>query len=148
MIQKMKRTIIALGMFLVCSTAYSQNDTFTRNHSDEILRSTIVITVLLIFMWFILSIIGRFMEFRLKNKIIDKGITDHLANSILHTSSKDDRNINIKWFAVLMGAGIGLLLVYYTMPLHIHSLAYMAFSLAFSFLGYYLYLRKEESRQK
>ena len=47
-----------------------------------------------------------------------------------------------KWFAMLAGTGVGLTLVNYTMPLGVHSIAIMSFSIAASFLGYYLFIRK------
>jgi hypothetical protein len=43
---------------------------------------------------------------------------------------------------MLAGTGVGLTLVNYTMPLGVHSIAIMSFSIAASFLGYYLFIRK------
>ena len=81
------------------------------------------------------------MDFRLKNKIIDKGVSEAIAASLLQNDKSETRNTSIKWFALLMGIGIGSTIVYYTLPLNIHSIAIMAFSMAASFLGYYLYLK-------
>ena len=61
---------------------------------------------------------------------------------LLQTNSGEEKHINIKWFAILAGLGIGLLLVYYTKPLDIHSLAIMAFSISLSFLGYYFFVKQ------
>jgi hypothetical protein len=38
--------------------------------------------------------------------------------------------------------GAGLMIVNYTQPLGIHSLAIMAFSISLSFLGYYFFIRQ------
>ena len=84
------------------------------------------------------------MDYRLKNKIIDKGISEELASSLLHVDPNESKNINIKWFAILAGIGTALTIIYYTLPLGIHSLAIMAFCIAASFLGYYFFLRKAE----
>ncbi|KIC93121.1 hypothetical protein [Flavihumibacter solisilvae] len=97
-----------------------------------------------LFMIFILSIINRIMDYRLKNKIVEKGIPENLVSSILQTSPKENRNINIKWFSLLMGISLGLLIVYNTLPLGIHSLAIIAFCVATSFLGYYFFLKQSE----
>ena len=86
----------------------------------------------------------RILDHRIKNKILDRGITDNVAMSILQTNPNENRNINIKWFAILTGIGAGLSLVNFTRPLGIHSLAIMTFSIAVSFLGYYYFLRKSE----
>jgi hypothetical protein len=44
----------------------------------------------------------------------------------------------------LASTGVGLIIVYYTMPLDIHSWAIMAISISFGFLGYYFFLRESE----
>lgn len=91
---------------------------------------------------FILVIMKRLFEYRLKNKIVEKGLPENLVASILQAGTSEEKNSNVKWFAILTGAGIGLTFIYYTQPLGIHSLAIMSFSIAASFLGYYLFIRK------
>jgi len=100
------------------------------------------IFVVLAFMVFILSIIKLILEQRLKNKIVDKGVPESLASSILQKNIGESIHANIKWFALLTGLGAGLIIVNYTLPLGIHSLAIMSLSIALSFLGYFLYLKK------
>jgi capsular polysaccharide biosynthesis protein len=97
-----------------------------------------------LFMIFILVIIKRVMDYRIKNRIVEKGIPDSIASSVLQTSPRENRNINIKWFALLAGIGIGLTIINYTLPLGIHSLAIMVFCVAASFLGYYFFLKQSE----
>ena len=91
--------------------------------------------------YFILMIIKRLMDYRLKNKIIDKGISEQVATSILQNNEESDKNETIKWALLLFGIGTGLTIVYHQLPLHIHSIAIMAFSIAASYIGYYVYLR-------
>lgn len=82
------------------------------------------------------------LDYRLKNKIIDRGISEQIASSLLEKSVTDKKEDSIKWAFLLLGLGGGLTVAYQTMPLDIHSLAIMAFSLGLSYLAYYLYLRK------
>lgn len=110
--------------------------------NPEVFRVCATIFVVGLFMLFILTIMKKIFEYRLKNKIVEKGITENIASSILQTKNGEETHINIKWFALLAGIGIGLTIVYYTLPLGIHSLAIMAFSISASFLGYYIFLRK------
>ena len=87
----------------------------------------------------------RILEHRLKNKIVDKGISENMAQSILATRpTEDNKNANIKWFAILAGIGLGLMGVTLTRPFGFHSLAIMAFSISFSFLGYYFFIRNAQ----
>lgn len=110
----------------------------------EIFNVCATIFVVSLSMIFILVILKRNMDYRLKNKIIEKGVPENVASSILQTNPKDDKNINIKWFAILSSLGVGLTIIYYTLPLGIHSLAIMAFCIAASFLGYFFFLKQSE----
>jgi hypothetical protein len=110
----------------------------------EIFRACTILFLIGMFMLFILTIMRYIMDHRLKNKIVEKGVAEHIAASILQTNPKGNRNANIKWFAILTAIGVGLTIVYYTLPLDIHSLAIMAFCIGASFLGYFLFLKYTE----
>ena len=83
------------------------------------------------------------LEYRLKNKIIDRGISEQLAASILEKNNSSKKDDSIKWVLLLTGIGTGLIVSYYTTPLNMHSLAIMAFSIASSYLGYFFYLKNQ-----
>ena len=102
----------------------------------EVFRTCAIIFVMLAMMAFVLAVLKNIFDHRLKNKIVDKGINENIASSILQTTPKEGIHSNIKWFALLTAMGAGLLLVNYTLPLGFHSLAIMSFSIALSFLGY------------
>jgi len=116
----------------------------TQGINEDVFNACASIFTAGLFMIFILAIIRRIMDYRIKNKIIEKGIPENIVSSILQTSPKENRNTNIKWFALLAGIGAGLTIIYYTLPLGIHSLAIMAFCTAASFLGYYFFLKQSE----
>lgn len=129
----------------VCSVSFqgnAQNRGFEYN--EEIFQIAAAIFVVGMFMYFIINIMKRILEHRLKNKIVDKGISENIAQSILETKTTESKYANIKYFAILAGIGIGLTGVNYTQPLGFHSLAIMAFSISLSFLGYYLFIRNTE----
>jgi hypothetical protein len=107
----------------------------------EIFRTCATIFAAGLLMLFILTILNRIVDFRLKNKIVEKGIPENIVASILQTNPKEDRNMNIKWFAILAGLGVAFTLINFTLPLGIHSLAIMAFCIAASFLGYFFFIR-------
>ena len=134
--KKIITTVIAvLGIFVANAQENSEMN-------EDVFRAFAAIAVLLSFMFFILAVLKKIFEYRLKNKIVEKGINENIASSILQTSPKEGIHINIKWFAILAGIGAGLMIVYYTQPLGIHSLAIMAFSISLSFLGYYFFIRQ------
>lgn len=139
----MKKTINITAIIATPFVANAQNIN-SPAIDKEIFNVCATIFVLGLFMIFILVILKRIMEYRLKNKIIEKGIPENIVSSILQTNPKEDRNANIKWFAILAGLGAGLTIIYYTLPLGIHSLAIMAFCIAASFLGYFFFLKRSE----
>ncbi|TMI91465.1 MAG: hypothetical protein E6H08_13365 [Bacteroidetes bacterium] len=132
-------TIIAAGL---ASFTVNAQDNLDMEFRPEVFRSVVAIFVVGMFMYFIINIMKRIFEHRLKNKIVDKGISENIAQSILASQTiEDNKYANVKWFAILAGIGIGLTGVNYTQPLGFHSLAIMAFSISLSFLGYYLFTR-------
>ena len=130
----------------VCSVSFTANAHGSDVvYNEEILQVAAAIFVVGMFMYFIIDILRRIFEHRLKNKIVDKGISENIAQSILATQKpEDNRFANVKWFAILAGIGLGLMVVNYTQPLGFHSLAIMAFSISLSFLGYYFFTRTKQ----
>lgn len=112
----------------------------------EVFRTCSIIFMAALFMLFFIVVLNKIFEFRLKGKIVEKGIPESIISSILHTNPNEDRNSNIKWGIILAGIGIGLTLVNYSLPLGFHSLAMMAFSIAGSLIGYYLLIRHLERK--
>lgn len=140
--KKMKKIITIATVCSVSFTANAHDSGFEYN--EELFQIAAAIFVVGMFMYFIMNIIKRIFEHRLKNKIVDKGISENIAQSILETKTGESKYANIKYFAILAGIGIGLTGVNYTQPLGFHSLAIMAFSISLSFLGYYLFIRNTE----
>ena len=89
---------------------------------------------------FILEVINRLFNFLLKRKALELGLQE------APTSPQPDYTSPIKWLALWTGLGTGLTLIYYTLPLGIHSLAIMCFCLAASFLGYFLFLKHSANK--
>ena len=135
------KKIIIITTFITAPFVVIAQDFNTGSIDIEIFNICSSIFALGLFMVFILAILKRIIDYRLKNKIVDKGIPENIIASILQPESKENGNVNIKWFAILTGLGTALTIIYYTLPLGIHSLAIMAFCLAASFLGYFFFIK-------
>jgi len=133
--KKIVSTVIATHGIIVVNAQGSQLD-------ESVFNTCAVIFVMLAIMVFILTILKKFFEYRLKNKIVDKGINENIKSSILQTAPNEGIHTNIKWFAILAAIGAGLMIINFTLPLGFHSLAIMAFSISLSFLGYYFFIMK------
>jgi heme/copper-type cytochrome/quinol oxidase subunit 2 len=139
--QKITYTFIATSL----SSATIAQDTFGPQNAHlnmEVFNICATIVVFILVMVFALAILKRILEYRLRNKIADKGISENIASSILQTATKDDGSANIQWFLILACLGVGLTIINYTLPLGIHSLAIMSFSIAVSFLGHHIFLKR------
>lgn len=90
----------------------------------------------------LISVVRYFLDFRLKNKMIDRGMSEQLSAYLQSNNDQGKYNEVIKMAILFCGIGLGLTITYLTAPIHIHSLAIMAFSLGLSYLAYFFYLRK------
>ena len=144
----MKKILVTIPASLVGYMVNAQDNgqpVYLMRYDSEMFQVAATIFVVGMFMYFIITIMKRIFEHRLKNKIVDKGISETIAHSILETkTTEDNKYANVKWFAILAGIGLGLTGVNYTQPLGFHSLAIMAFSISLSFLGYYFFIRSAE----
>lgn len=139
----MKKIIVVFASVAAPFVVFAQ-DADRSLSNEEVFRVSTSILVVGLFMVFILAVAKKIMDYRLKNKITEKGVPENIVASILQTNPKENTNANIKWFALLTGMGAALTIIYYTLPLGIHSLAIMCFCIAASFLGYYFFLQKTE----
>ena len=138
------KKIIGVAVFLTASLAVKAQSINNPTFDKEIFNVGATIFTVALFMFFIITVLKHVLEYRIKNKIAEKGISENMASSILQKSPKEDRNSNIKWFSMLTGIGLGLTIINYTLPLGIHSLAIMSFSIAAGFLGYFFFRKYSE----
>lgn len=139
----MKKIIFAILILAASLPVAAQDVSFgVGTLNMETVRIIATIVVLILIMSFILNMFKKIFDYRLKNKIVDRGVPQEAAASILRTEEVDNKNAPVKWFALLAGLGLGLTIVNYTLPLGIHSLAIMSFCVAFSFLGYFVFLKR------
>ena len=135
----MKKIVTTTALLFMVIFANAQDG---NSYNGEVFRTCSAIFVLILFMVFIVNVLKIFLENRMKHKIIDKGVSESAASSLLQTTPKNDQLTTIKWVCILAGIGGGLMIANYTQPLGIHSLATMAFSISFSFLVYYFFAKQ------
>ena len=81
-------------------------------------------------------------NFRIKNRILDKGTEENIVRQLLQPEKKENKNYILQWFCLLAAIGAGLFLVNLIRPFGLHSLAIMAFSIAAGFGAYYYFTRE------
>jgi hypothetical protein len=138
-----------ISITLIFTTAFLAAYADPQNFTDNYVRLETIHNVNMILTTAIYCIVGMIfikwmLDHRLKNKLIEKGAPEHIVAQLLQPAPNDSKNTTVKWFALLMGLGTGLILVYNFQPLGMHSLAIMCFSLAAGILGYYFYLDRKK----
>lgn len=143
----MKKILTSILTLLATAPAFAQNTPTTVAQTDIDPVSSIIPPVLfmsfLVFM--LVSLVKYFLEYRLKNKLIDKGTPENIS-AYLSTKNESEKQDNvIKWGILFCGIGVGLTVTYLTAPIHIHSLAIMAFSIGLSYMAYFCYLKRKNT---
>jgi hypothetical protein len=129
---------------------FGQNKTITDtkpefveiSSSDQMHEIILPILFISFLVFMLIALVKYFLEFRLKNKLIDKGMSEQLSAYLLNKNPKEKQNEAIKLAILFCGIGTGLIFTYLTAPIHIHSIAIMAFSIGLSYLVYFFYLRR------
>jgi hypothetical protein len=146
----MKKLLTSILMLLATVQGFAQNKLITDTKSSVVKPATIEpiseiifpILFILLFVFMLISLIKYFLDFRLKNKLIDRGMSEQLSTYLVKKNDKEKQHEAIKLAILFCGVGLGLTITYLTSPIHIHSLAIMAFSLGLSYLAYFFYLRR------
>lgn len=115
--------------------------TQTEYIDPDVYKVIVVIFIIVLTMWFTVTILKRLLEHKLKNKILDKEIPQDLASSVLNNESNNERQNSTKWFIILTTTGAGLFITNQYLPLGLHSIGIMMVSIAVGFLLYIIYLK-------
>ena len=148
----MKKLFVTIStiVFALSSNAQDNNNFEPFKDRQFIFDSVNICAILLVIYLlsnFILRIIRQSLDFKLRNKIIDKGTSEPIVAQILQPeSNKEKRNYLLQWFFILAAVGLGFTIMTITKPFGLHSLAIMAFSIAAGFGGYYFFTRENGNK--
>jgi hypothetical protein len=142
----MKKIVASILILLATVPAFAQDKLTVNTDEPFVIEPISEILLPILFMSFLVfmlvSLVKYFLEYRLKNKLIERGTPEQLSAYLSNKNDKEKQNEAIKLAILFCGLGTGLILVYLTAPIQIHSLAIMALSLGLSYLAYFFYLRK------
>src|SRR5918993_2370455 len=128
----MKKLILITGIILFSLTSNAQEninfDPFRdRDFVNQFMQAAAIIFVIYLISNFFLSLIKLFLEYKLKNKMMDKGAPENIIRQILQPQKKDNRITAIKWAIIAGGIGLGFTLIAIFPPFGIHSVMLMCF---------------------
>jgi hypothetical protein len=145
----MKKTVailVVLGSFITANAQSYYSPFEDRDFDREIISAAGILIGIFLFTSFFLGIIRLILDGRVKRKMLDKEVSENVVEKYLQPTNTDSKSIAIKWFFVLVCIGLGLTIINLTLPVGIHSIAIMSFSIALSFLGYFYYVKRSENK--
>jgi hypothetical protein len=143
----MKQVIIIATVLLLPFGVNAWQDSTLHDIADiplGVIGIPAVVLALYLILTFILTFAKSIMDNRLKARMIEKGVPDKVVEQLLQPDGKDVKGQAMKSFLLLSGIGLGLIIISFFLPIGIHSIAIMSFSIALSFLGYYYFLKRSE----
>ncbi|RYY13316.1 MAG: hypothetical protein EOO04_32095 [Chitinophagaceae bacterium] len=116
-----------------------------REFIEKTFQATAIVVVIYLISNFFLSVIKLFLDYKLKNKMMDKGAPENIISQFLRPQKKDSRITAVKWAIIVGGIGLGFTLMLLFPPFGIHSVMIMSFCISLSFLCYYFFIKKTET---
>jgi len=137
----MKKMMLLVVSFAASLTANAQDKNPDAEGFRQVVLNATAVAVIYLVTVFVLKVMQAMHGYRLKNKLIEKGIPEAITVQYLRPEESDTGNQPIKIFLVLAAAGIALLLIGYYEPSLVISLAIMSISVSIAFLAYFFYLK-------
>lgn len=147
----MKKILATATGFLPLTQTLAQNNSKTTKQLEELqslhpvspLEFILPVLFISFLIVMLIHLVKYFLEFRLKNKLIDKGMSEQLSSFLSNKNDQEKQNETIKLSILFCCIGLGLLLTYFSAPVDFHSLAIMSFCFGLSYLLYFFYLKKQ-----
>ena len=145
----MKKTLASLSLMVISLASNAQDNNFEplkdRQFIFDIVNICSILLVIYLLCNFVLRLIKNSLDFKLKNKIIDKQTPEPIIGQLVQSeTNQEKRKYLLQWFFVLAAIGVGFIIISLTIPFGLHSLAIMALSIAAGLGGYYYFTRNAE----
>jgi hypothetical protein len=142
----MKKLITTASICCIAFTVRAQDNNFDplkdRQLYFDLLNICGVLAVMYVVTTFIMQVLKHHYNYRIKNRMLDKGTEENIVRQLLQPEKKENKNETLQWFCMMAAIGAGLILVSLTRPFGLHSLAILAFSMAAGFGAYYYFTRQ------
>jgi len=144
----MKKIISTTLILSLAAAVQAQDNNFDplkdRQLYFDILNICGILAVIYLISSFVTMILKQHYNYRIKNRMLDKGTEENIVRQLLQPEKKENKNNILQWFCMLAAIGVGITLVSLIRPFGLHSLAILAFSLAAGFGAYYYFTRQPD----
>ncbi|GGH32536.1 hypothetical protein ACN9ML_10850 [Dyadobacter endophyticus] len=139
----MKKRILTLFIALLPALASAQTSKSTYIDRDQIALGVTVLLIAFILV-FLLELTNRYFQYRLREKVLESGVTEQLAALLLKSDRRENLQACIKWLAIFLGLALGFTIIALTNPPVWAALAALSLCLSVSFMGYYIFLKRAD----
>jgi hypothetical protein len=143
----MKKALIiftALGGSLAAFAEDKPEPLINRDFIFDFIHIIAVLLIIFLISSFILQLVRSNFDFRLKSKILERQTDENIVGQLVHPDRVNPLNTVLQWICALAGVGVGFLLVEFTQPFGLHSLAIMAFCVAGGLGLYYYFVQRSK----
>jgi hypothetical protein len=141
-------SVITLALFTIpalAQEAINYDPLHDKEFLEKLFQVISIIFVIYLIANAILTLIKMFLDYKLKNKMMDKGASETIVQQLLQPQKTDAKTTAIKWAIIVGGMGLGFSLMLLFPPFGIHSVMIMAFCVSLSFLCFYYFIRKTDA---
>jgi hypothetical protein len=135
-----KLTTVMLCIFIFGAARADERGGFPIDRDFLVDAFHIGATIFLLYLCFnfILELLQRNLDHRIKSRAIAAGSSETMVGRLLARQKKDFRRGALAWICVLLAIGLGLTIINLTLPFGLHSVAILAFSIGAGLLAFYL----------
>jgi len=130
---------------IVANAQDKQEPLIDRELIFDLVHICAVVLIIYLVSSFILQLIRQNLDYRLKSKIIEKETAENVLGQLIPPDKTNPSNTILQWFCTLVGIAIGFMVMTFTQPFGLHSLAIMAFSVAAGLGIYYFFTRRNKN---
>ena len=144
----MKKAFILLATLGGSLAAYAEDKPeplINRDFFFDLIHIISVLLIIYLITSFILQLVRSNFDFRLKSKILERQTDENIVGRLVNPDRVNPLNTLMQWICTLAGVGVGFLVIEFTRPFGLHSLAIMAFCVAGGLAAYY-YVAKQTKK--
>lgn len=144
----MKKVVVFAAAICGSVVAYAEDKPeplINRDFIFDFIHIIAVILVIYLISSFILQLLRSNFDFRLKSKILERQADENIVAQLIRPDRVNPLNTVLQWVCTLAAVGVGFMLIEFTQPFGLHSLAIMAFCVAAG-LGLYYYVAQRAKK--
>lgn len=144
----MKKVVVFAAALCGSSVADAQDNhepLINRDFIFDFIHIVAVIVIIYLISSFILQLLRSNFDFRLKSKMVERQTEENIVGQLVRPDKVNQINTVLQWICTLTSVGAGFLLIQFTQPFGLHSLAIMAFCVAAGLGLYYYFITRRKS---